>query len=136
MDEISPERRLDIVLDVFRCYKDASLDDYIEIENIVPLVIKNGLIIDRGEIIKILLKLIKDGFIDKKVLDEHYKLYSYAITFDGKLFSGYKKQLKYDRVINRNHRIRVFLLAYGTALAGLYGLFEIVKWIVNYFLYK
>jgi len=76
---------------------------------------------------RILHKLEKDGFI----LVEKVDLYS--ITLDGYYFKGYVIANK--NLLRRNHLLsfRDWTLAIGTGMAGLYGLFEILKWCYHHF---
>jgi hypothetical protein len=62
-------------------------------------------------------------------------LHFYKLTFGGEVFlqkGGYDQELK-DNKIKRNRDIVYTLsVAIGTALAGLYGLFEILKLLLSH----
>jgi hypothetical protein len=93
-------------------------------------------------LLEILGKLEKDGHIEKnnainKSISDTFGtyLFYYSSTFNGRLFSesgGYAMQNKKQKTLSRNEYIRTLLLTYGTALAGLYGVFEVLKWLFHH----
>jgi hypothetical protein len=78
----------------------------------------------------------KENLVDKMVADTFgTTVWYYSSTFNGRLFSengGYIAQNKKQKILARNEYIRTLLLTYGTALAGLYGVFEILKWLLHH----
>lgn len=82
---------------------------------------------DREEVIRVITKL-----IDDKLVLHYNSSFNYIISIDGYLFykrDGYRGDLRRKAISDRNEYIRTLLLAYGTALAGAYGLFEMLKYI-------
>ncbi len=74
-------------------------------------------------------------FLNQLKNDEYIFLWEdyYIITIKGILFNGYKKQSKASRTIRCVLIFQNWILAAGTGLAGLYGLFEILKWFYHHF---
>lgn len=132
MEHPKPIEILDAILEYLRINNDKEQKDSLDGSRITMADIMNHLqnrfnyALSHQEIIRPLKKLQNDGFIE----DGYHDFY---ITYDGYLFHGYEAQAKYDKSINRNNQIRSFALAWGTALAGIYGLFEILKWAFHHF---
>ena len=91
-----------------------------------------------GQIREILDRLLSDGYV-REFTHTHpmgtSEWETYSSTFDGRLFydnGGYKHEAKVTASLNQNEYIRTLILTYGTALAGLYGLFEILKWLFHH----
>lgn len=128
MANLSPVQKLDFVLDKFRETKGAVSEEVIfkaiNPDNMYTMYY------DPDELKRILIKLVDDKYIYQDIeMDDIY----YAITYEGHLFHGYEKQLKIDRISYRRRNVREFVLSWGTALAGTYGLFEILKWAFHHF---
>jgi len=79
------------------------------------------------ELNMLLRKLEKDEYVTCKHCD------LYTITLDGYLFQGYEKQAKYDKIINQNRRIRTFVLAWGTVLAGIAALALLIWQVYSFY---
>jgi hypothetical protein len=60
----------------------------------------------------------------------------YLISIQGAIFHGYKKAKCQARWNRLKEKCRTLSLVIGTALAGLYGLFEILKWVFHHFCWK
>jgi hypothetical protein len=93
--------------------------------------------IDNGLVREILDRLINDGhvkeFKQQKPVNPEY--HTYSITFNGRIFKeagGYKEDQKARNTLFRKKRIQNVLLTCGTVAAGLYGIFEIIKWIFHH----
>lgn len=78
--------------------------------------------VSESEVKRFIEQLSHDGYIFK---GETF----YIITVKGILFNGYKREFKSNRLARRAMRWYSWILAVGTALAGLYGLYELLKWI-------
>jgi|GEM_PF-5804757 hypothetical protein len=93
-----------------------------------------------GQIREILDRLLSDGYVREFTHTQPTargpnEWETYSSTFDGRLFydnGGYKQESKVTASSNQNEYIRTLILTYGTALAGLYGLFEILKWLFHH----
>lgn len=90
-------------------------------------------------VIELCNKLVLDGYVlkeEKIIMKSSYTQYS--LTLNGRIFyqnGGYKAYFKNEKSKNRKQQIESILLTYGTALAGLYGLVEIMKWLASLFKY-
>ena len=98
-------------------------------KQIIPLIIETfpdlndeQFIIDSDLILE---KLAKDCYLYK-----HQTTFEYNITFEGKVFSrqgGYSKSENRKTKAANNQSLIQWLIAGGTALAGIYGLYELIK---------
>ncbi len=82
--------------------------------------------VSESEMRRFINQLDEDGYIFLK--DDLY-----IITIKGMIYRGYTKDFKASRVSRRVSRFHNWTLAIGTALAGLYGLYEIMKWLDHRF---
>ena len=60
----------------------------------------------------------------------------YSLTFEGELFKnsgGYCQQFKNEKRKAAKDKAYITAVGIGTALAGLYGFFEIAKWVYHHF---
>jgi hypothetical protein len=81
-------------------------------------------------------KLMKDGYVDRPYdfsnpLSDTF----YSLTFEGLVFhdkGGYIEQERQLKISTCNKRIQNILLTYGTTFAGVYGIFEILKWFFHH----
>jgi hypothetical protein len=122
MAELSPIEKLDNVLTVLRIKDHADIS---MIRNDIKFVPTDN------EFDRIINKLGKDGYIN--IVGT---IPLYTITFEGYVFEqqgGYENEIRKSIISNRGERTRTLILVIGTALAGAYGLFEILKWFVPYF---
>ncbi len=55
----------------------------------------------------------------------------YEITVEGQLFKGYVSVLEVQRLSLMRNRVVIVATTIGTSLAGLYGLFEILKYLLG-----
>lgn len=82
------------------------------------------------DLIRIMDRLVNDGNVI--VLDRDEKAGAippkYQISFYGYLFKSYKHQFCINKLHKTATSIREWSLAFGTVLAGLYGLMEIFKY--------
>lgn len=104
--QLSPIDKLDMVLGFIKQY------DALEIANLPNFIQSRQLEMSDRELHRVCVQLLEDKYI----FEEQD---CYAISLKGYLFMGYKKQQRYDRIINRNRRIRTFVLAWGIVLAGI-----------------
>jgi len=93
--------------------------------------------IDDGLIREILDRLLTDGHVREFVRTRKTgsAWNTYSITFNGRTFhevGGYKQQQKEKHILTWNKRIQNTLLIGGTAAAGAYGIFEILKWVFHH----
>jgi hypothetical protein len=81
------------------------------------------------EIDSILIKLMEDKYIFR--FDGNY-----ALTVAGRMFieqGGYKQQLENEKRKAIKEVVYIYAVGIGTALAGLYGLFEMSRWVYHHF---
>lgn len=88
-------------------------------------------ILSKDECLMAVDKLIRDGYVVEKT--STMGITAITISFEGSLFQGYKNQAKDLLTKRRLARFQSWTLAIGTGLAGLYGLFEITKWIFHHY---
>ena len=127
MQELTPIQKLDTVLGILNSNskRGAGLTLF-EVEEFLPEITE----ID--ELARVLYKLEKDNFVkirDITIVPGTVKRY-FMITFEGKLFwqqNGYDQQEKDSRTKRNRDTAFALSVGIGTALAGLYGLFEIIK---------
>lgn len=126
---LSPIQKLDLILEILN--HNNGVTSLLEISNGV----KNE--IPHEEIDILLLKLSKDDYIEKPYGDGNpiVKTY-YRLTLDGQIFyqnGGYKQEKKIAKIRLLKDEVYTYSVAVGTLLAGLYALFEILKWFANHF---
>jgi|SRR5471030_1337930 len=82
-------------------------------------------------------KLIKDGYIERPYGFSNPESHTiYSLTFEGLIFyqkGGYIYYSKNEKRKNIKDTIYIWAVAIGTSLAGIYGLFEILKWVAHHF---
>ena len=82
-------------------------------------------------------KLIKDGYAEKPYGDSNpLNQTIYVLTFEGLIFyqkGGYKKEEKIIKLRLLKDEVYTYSVAIGTGLAGLYALFEMLKWVYHHF---
>ena len=86
-----------------------------------------------NEIPSILGKLAKDGYLDIEIAESKDPLFEsdkkYMITFEGKLLNesgGYRYKARRDAISTNLQLAQTWAISLGTALAGLYALYQIV----------
>lgn len=122
-EKSSPLEKLDYLLELLKRYSSSHSYNDIWIKS-------KGKISD-VELPYMLAKIIKDGYvIETKNSDGNN--YSYSISFEGVIFQGYVSLNKLHRRAAFRNRVETLILTYGTFLAGLYGLFEISKWLFHH----
>ena len=87
----------------------------------------NGIIAE-PEFMKILDKLVKDGYLDKSI--GHEKAYEYTLTFDGMVFNqagGYKRESEINAKTESQKDFRELMLLYGTWAVAI-GALALVVW--------
>jgi hypothetical protein len=125
MKGLTPNQKLDTVLNYIKNHDVVYKDELIKR--------MDDLSITRVELGRIIYRLIDDKNITENPSLRPDKIPFYVATFDGFLFESYVQHAKQATTSNRNEYIRTLLLTYGTALAGVYGLFEILKWVFHHF---
>ena len=127
---MSPIQQLDSVLDVI-INKHKGSAKLLEISTFMKKKIAHtsvDILID---------KLIKDGYVERPYgsgnpLNDTI----HRATLEGLIFhqnGGYVNENKIAKIRSRKDEVYTYSVAIGTALAGLYGLFEIAKWIFHHF---
>lgn len=129
MQKLTSIQKLDLALTILAS-KDKGL--YKQFAVIVMLMTDTGM----ADTLLILNKLIKDGFAEQKInrIEPDVMKQEYCITFEGLLHSqmgGYIQNQKDKKRERRNLNLVNFCLAVGTALAGLYALTELIKYLVS-----
>ncbi|MFB9845512.1 hypothetical protein [Mucilaginibacter ginsenosidivorans] len=81
-----------------------------------------------SEIKRFLYQLQEDGYI---FFEE--KLNLYIVTVKGVKFDGYWSEFKASRTRHCREVVQSYLLSVGTALAGLYALYDLLKWMEHRF---
>jgi hypothetical protein len=74
--------------------------------------------------------LFDEGYVSKRQI--HVSVFEYRINIKGLLFNGYKDKGSMDAISNRNARIQTLLLVRGTSAAGVYSVFEVLKWFFHH----
>jgi len=89
--------------------------------------------ININELPGIVNKLYKDGYLDLETIQTKDVIFEsdkkYMITFEGKLLNesrGYKYKEKQKVIATNLQLIQTWAIAVGTALAGLYALYQII----------
>jgi hypothetical protein len=121
---MSPDKAItciDIILNHLK-----TLNRWVDIDNVNSCLEIKGIELPGNEIENALLKLVKDGFAE---IDDDD---NFRITFEGILFEGYEDKLKKEHISNRNKSVQTILLIGGTLAAGLYGIFEVLKWLFHH----
>jgi len=81
-------------------------------------------------------KLMKDGYLEKPWGDSNPQINTtYQVTLEGLIFyekGGYQQEDKIIKTRLRKDSVYIYSVAIGTAFAGLYGLFEIAKWVMHH----
>lgn len=122
MQTLSPIEKIDQVLNYLKINDSGASDKLSEF-------LKDKTI-QKYEFQQILVKLEKDGYANFiKSFDTGF----YRISFEGSLFKGYRVLGRANLLKQRLFLIREWSLALGTVLAGMYGLFEILKWLFHHF---
>ncbi len=126
---------LDLVLNYLKNRKDL----FIELREI-----KNHFkgIIPKEDIDLIVDQLLKDGYVyheakDRTIRDrlivETFNDHYYRISYLGLLFEGYVIAYETGQNERRIQNLKDRLLIVAAWMAGIYGIFEILKWSVSYF---
>lgn len=139
MEDPTPIEKIDLVLSIFK--PSAFKREYGETKLLIRQQVHTE--IEERLLEEILFKLEKDGYLrsetgghvmrEEKTYNADPKIYK--LTFEGELFQikgGYTQELKDINASNRVERIRILILTYGTAAAGAYGVFEILKWLFHH----
>ena len=129
MENLSPIEKLDYVLNVL---KDQTV--FLTRNQILNVLRQSGFTIAHHDLVRIMDRLINDGYVIEMKTDESGQqvMSSCQISYYGYLFKGYKAKERTARWHKLALDIRVWSLAVGTAMAGIYGLFEIVKWFFHH----
>ena len=92
------------------------------------------------DIFPLLDRLIEDGYVKQVPRTQTPPFVNqFWLTVNGKIFiqnTGYVKQQRQYVISNRNEYIQTLILTYGTGAAGVYGFFEIMKWIFHHEAWK
>lgn len=104
-------------------------------------IAKNAEVINHmnvNELPPILNKLVTDGNADFEISEFKDSLYEsnkiYTISFEGIILienGGYKRKGKKESISTKLQSLQTWAIAVGTALAGLYGLYELIKAILT-----
>lgn len=121
--------KLDFVLNSMSKYFDGHYLTLTEITKFSEILDK----ININELPSIIGKLYKDGYVDFEIADKKDPIFesnkNYMITFEGKLlneFGGYRYKKKRDAISTNLQLSQTWAIAVGTALAGLYALYQII----------
>lgn len=126
MNELSPIDKLDSALN-FICKSDfwitGNPEKYIydNYNNKHPGIVE-------PEFMKILDKLVKDGYLDKSIGQAN--AYEYTLTFEGMVFNkerGYSRKYKKEATQRFLLSAEKVLIVFGVVAAGAYGLYELIK---------
>lgn len=74
-------------------------------------------------------QLEEDGFIKTSIIESSVK----TVTIKGLIFEGYVNNSKSESMRFLLLQVSTWMTAVGTGLAGVYGLFEMVKWAYHHF---
>ena len=83
--------------------------------------------IDMGTFVKILNKLYDNKYVDREL---KYNVYHYSISLEGEVFNlqgGYEKLEDRKSKAANLQSWQTWVIAVGTGLAGIYGLYELIK---------
>ncbi len=90
--------------------------------------------ININELPAIINKLNKDAYIDFELNDSKDIIFDsekkYRITFEGKLLNesgGYRWKIKRESTLTNLQSLQTWVIAIGTALAGLYGIYQLIN---------
>lgn len=94
--------------------------------------------ININELPSIVNKLTKDGYLDFEINDSKDTIFGsdkmYMITFEGKMLNeqgGYRYKEKRDSISAKLQLAQTWAITVGTALAGLYGLSQVIITLKN-----
>ena len=130
MTEDETLEKLDILLEVLRSQKDA-----IAFNRILELLKQINPDFNAKWLKMALYKLERDKFIEAELFnkDDPKANSIWLLSIEGSIFHGYIEQFSVLRTNRRLSRLQNWTLSIGTGLAGLYGLFEILKWFYHHF---
>ena len=130
MTEDETLEKLDILLEVLRSQKDA-----IAFNRILELLKQINPDFNGKWLKMALYKLERDKFIEAELFnkDDPKANSIWLLSIEGSIFHGYIEQFSVLRTNRRLSRLQNWTLSIGTGLAGLYGLFEILKWFYHHF---
>ncbi|HEY5328108.1 MAG TPA: hypothetical protein VIJ27_13985 [Mucilaginibacter sp.] len=130
---LTPIKKLDLVLGI--------VAEETNNTSIATIVLKGKEKVSGSDVHFVLDKLVEDKYVHfiggplpANVTEN--TAFSYSITFNGLVFhqqGGYSREHKNRRAKARKDAAYTIVVAVGTFLAGLYTLFEIVKWVFHHF---
>ena len=131
MKKLKPIKELDFVFFFFK-----ENDQEYEVHVLLEELKKVELEIDILKLERIINKLHKDEMIDCRkedyFNDPNNVGYFYKISYNGYIFKGYVTDACNSFWKNLRGRCQTLILVVGTGLAGLYGLFEMLKWLFHH----
>lgn len=119
--------KLDYVLNYIKELKHEQTTDI----TILSYTINNEYI-STEEVFDIVNKLIKNGYVDE--INKN-NIINIQINLEGRIFistGGYNNQHKIDKYLKTLEKTKTILLVGGTASAGIYGIFEVLKWLFHH----
>lgn len=126
-------------LDTVLFYLKLNKDKFIEFRDIEKHFIGK---IDRGDLQLIVHKLELDGYIEREskyrtikqgTLEETFHDNFYRVNYIGLLYEGYIITSEAAKKQRKIQNLKDVLLIVAAWLAGLYGLFEFLKWTISYY---
>ena len=131
--KVSPIQKLDHVLGI--------LAEGTSNTSVAKIVLKSKEKISGTDTLFVLDKLVKDGYVNHLGgnLPANVTIntaLSYSITFEGLVFhqqGGYTAENQNNKRKAKREKVYIIAVGVGTALAGVYGFFEIARWIFHHF---